>query len=311
MRRTLERFLVHLEGARRLSPRTVAAYRFEVTRLLDLLAGRAGAPVASAGFTPMALAEALARLARGGLAPSSQARAVAAWRTFSRYAHEHADLPDAARALPVPRKPRRLPRTLPQAGLNRLLSALPARTPAERRDRAVLEVLYGSGLRLSEALGLDLSDLDMSQRIARVTGKGGRERIVPFGIHAKAALLGMLRDRAGVKRAGRAGRATPSTRATPSNAGDEPLFLGPGGGRLSARTVQRAVARHLATVAQTTGVSPHALRHSFASHLLDAGAELRAIQELLGHASLASTQIYTQVNPRRLRRAYEKAHPRA
>ena len=295
LRAALDEFLVHLEGARRLSPRTLAAYRFEVTRLLDTLAGREGAPVDAARFRADALTEALARLARGGLAASSQARAVAAWRAFSRFASERGFASDAAATLPLPRKPRRLPRTLPQAELVAALSKLPQATPPERRDRAVLELLYGSGLRLSEALGIDLSDVDWSARTVRVTGKGDRERIVPLSAHSKVALLAMLRDRRG-QRAG---------------AADEPLFQGPGGRRLSPRTVQRAVLARLTALAEATGASPHALRHSFASHLLDAGAELRAIQELLGHASLASTQIYTQVNPRRLRRAYEKAHPRA
>jgi integrase/recombinase XerC len=297
MRAALEDFLVDLEGARRLSPRTLTAYRFEVTRLLDELAGRAGAPVAAERFRPDALAEVLTRLARRGLAASSQARAVAAWRTFSHFVAARGLAPDAAASLPLPRRPRRLPKTLPAADLNRALTALPAASPVQRRDRALLELLYGSGLRLSEALGLDLSHLDWGGRTLRVIGKGDRERIVPFGAHTKVALLAMLHDR----------KSPPG--ATP--AGDEPLFQGPGGRRLSPRTVQRAVGASLAEVAKATGVSPHALRHSFASHLLDAGAELRAIQELLGHASLGSTQIYTQVNPRRLRRAYEKAHPRA
>jgi integrase/recombinase XerC len=299
MRSTLSAFLRHLEGARRLSPRTVAAYRFEVERLLDGLAGKPGGEVPPARFTALALAEVLAGLARSGLAASSQARAVAAWRTFSGFAHEHGSVDDAARVLPLPRKPRRLPRTLPQVPLNTALGGLPARTAVERRDRALLELLYGSGLRLSEATGLDLSAVDWGQGTLKVVGKGDRERIVPLSAHARVALLAMLRDRQG----------RPHSRAAAG--GDEPLFLGPGGRRLSPRTVQRAVATALGTVAQATGVSPHALRHSFASHLLDAGAELRAIQEMLGHSSLASTQVYTQVNPRRLRRAYEKAHPRA
>jgi site-specific recombinase XerD len=295
LRPALAEFLVHLEGARRLSPRTLSAYEFEITRLLDELAGRAGAPVAADRFRGDALAEVLARLARRGLAASSQARAGAAGRPVSRYAAEHGHADDAAKNLPLPRRPRRLPKTLPQADLNRALAALPSATPVQRRDRAVLELLYGSGLRLSEALGLDLSDLDWSARTLRVLGKGDKERIVPLSAHAKVALLAMLRDR----------------RGQAAHGADEPLFQGPGGRRLSPRTVQRAVLAALAEVASQTGVSPHALRHSFASHLLDAGAELRAIQELLGHASLASTQVYTQVNPRRLRKAYEKAHPRA
>jgi len=295
LRVTLDEFLVHLEGARRLSPRTLVAYRFEIERLLDELGGRIGGPVAPDRFRPDALAEVLARLARRGLSASSQARAVAAWRTFSRFASESGHAADAAKNLPLPRRPRRLPRTLPQAELGKALAALPQATPVQRRDRAMLELLYGSGLRLSEALGLDLSDVDWSARTLRVIGKGDKERIVPLSAHAKVALLAMLRDRRGKS----------------SGSADEPMFQNPSGHRLSPRTVQRATLAALAGIAQATGVSPHALRHSFASHLLDAGAELRAIQELLGHASLASTQVYTQVNPRRLRRAYEKAHPRA
>jgi site-specific recombinase XerC len=310
MRATLDEFLRHLEGARRLSPRTVAAYRFEVGRLLDTLAGRPGGAVPPERFTAPELARVLAGLARGGLAAASQARAVAAWRTFSRYAHERGVAADAARALPLPRRARRLPRTLAQAPLNAALGALPAGTPAERRDRALLELLYGTGLRLAEATGLDLSDIDWGQRTLRVTGKGDRQRIVPLSVHAKAALLTMLRDRQGRPHP-RDGRAAAGAPGGAQPAADEPLFLGRGGRRLSTRTVQRAVDAGLGAAARATGVSPHALRHSFASHLLDAGAELRAIQELLGHASLASTQVYTQVNPKRLRRAYEKAHPRA
>ena len=298
LRLTLDEFLVHLEGARRLSPRTLTAYRFEIERLLDELSGRIAGPVPPERFTAEALAEVLARLARRGLAASSQARAVAAWRTFSRFAQAQGHAADAAKTLPLPRRPRRLPRTLPQAELGKALAALPAATPAQRRDRAMLELLYGSGLRLSEALGLDLSDVDWSARTLRVIGKGDKERIVPLSAHAKVALLAMLRDRRG-------------TTSQSGGSADEPVFQNPSGRRLSPRTVQRAALAALKDIAQTTGVSPHALRHSFASHLLDAGAELRAIQELLGHASLASTQVYTQVNPRRLRRAYEKAHPRA
>jgi integrase/recombinase XerC len=300
MRKTLEDFLHQLEGARRLSPRTVSAYRFELLRLFDLLGGHRGQDVPAERFTPAALAEALTRLARRGLKPASQARAAAAWRTFSKYLSERGEAPDAAQALPLPRLGRRLPRTLPSVPLNQALGALPAKTALDRRDKALLELLYGSGLRLSEALGLDLSRIDWGGRTLRVLGKGDRERIVPLGAHAKVALLAMLRDRRGLPAGDGAGPG-----------GDEPLFVGPSGRRLTPRTVQRVVARRLAEVAQATGVSPHALRHSFASHLLDAGAELRAIQELLGHASLGSTQIYTQVSPRRLRRVYEKAHPRA
>jgi site-specific recombinase XerD len=226
---------------------------------------------------------------------------------------------DPARALAFPRLPRRLPRTLPKldlgAALDRLAAANDAHAP---RDLALLEMTYSAGLRLSELVGLHRGDLDRGARLLRVRGKGRKERVTPVGERALAALDRYL--------------ASENRSAGPR---DEPLFLGralaaraPGEARaaragadagatvrsrkpLSPRTVQRIVRARLAQVAGGLGVTPHALRHSFASHLLDAGADLRAIQELLGHASLASTQVYTHVSRARLQKAYAQAHPRA
>ena len=202
---------------------------------------------------------------------------------------------DPARSLAFPRLPKRLPRTLPANDLKQALDRLAAADDrAAPRDRALLELAYSSGLRLSELVGLNRGDVDRGAGLVRVRGKGRRERIVPVGDGALRALDGYLA-------------------AAPAGAArrDEPVFVGPSGARLSGRTVQRVVRRRLADVARGLGVTPHALRHSFASHMLDRGADLRAIQEMLGHRSLATTQVYTHVSRSRLLKAYEQAHPRA
>jgi integrase/recombinase XerC len=163
-----------------------------------------------------------------------------------------------------------------------------------RRDRAILELFYASGLRLSELVGLDLEDLNLSARMVRVMGKGRKERLVPFNTAARDAIAAWLKDRAALLR----------------GAGD-PLFLNARGSRLTGRSVQRLVARYVSGCSTRFGISPHALRHSFATHLLQYGADLRAIQELLGHVQLSTTQRYTHVNMAQLQETYRRAHPRA
>jgi integrase/recombinase XerC len=294
MRRILESFLSELAAQRRASAHTVAAYRRDVTRVLDLAAGP-GQPVEPAAWDRALLERALRDLHRTGHAPASAARALAAWRSFSRFCVRRGAIDrDPARTLAFPRLPRRLPRTLPAPDLARGLDRLSGDDPASCRDRALLELAYSSGLRLSELVGLNRGDVDRSGGLVRVRGKGRRERVVPAGRTALAALDRYL--------------AVPARR---ESRGDAPIFVNASGRRLSGRTVQRVVRRRLAAIAGGLGVTPHALRHSFASHLLDRGADLRAIQELLGHRSLASTQIYTHVSASRLRKAYTQAHPRA
>ncbi|MBI1797912.1 MAG: tyrosine-type recombinase/integrase [Candidatus Eisenbacteria bacterium] len=293
MRDALERFLTELEAQRRASPHTVAAYRREVARVLDRAAGP-GKPMAPALWTRELLERTMRELYRDGLGAASAARALAAWRSFSRFCVRRDILAgDPARALPFPRLPRRLPRTLPRHDLGRALDRMAGGDAASLRDRALLELAYSSGLRLAELVGLNHGDLDRARGLLRVRGKGRRERIVPAGGEALAAL-----DR---YRASLGGAAAPGS----------PVFVNVRGERLSGRTVQRVVKRRLAEVASGLGVTPHALRHSFASHLLDGGADLRAIQELLGHRSLTSTQVYTHVSGSRIRKAYQQAHPRA
>ncbi len=297
MRDALEQFLSELEAQRRASPHTIAAYRRDVTRALDLAGGpdTRGRPVAPGAWTRELLERALRDLYRTRHAAASAARALAAWRSFSQFCvRRRIVTANPARALPFPRLARRLPRTLPQLDLGRALDRLASDDPATLRDRALLELAYSAGLRLSELVGLNRGDVDRAGGLLRVRGKGRRERIVPAGETAFAALDRYLAG---------PGRSV--------ERGDVPVFVNARRARLSGRTVQRVVRRRLGEVAGGLGVTPHALRHSFASHLLDNGADLRAIQELLGHRSLTSTQVYTHVSGSRLRKAYQQAHPRA
>jgi len=294
VREALERFLDELAAQRRASPHTLSAYRRDVARVLDLASGE-GKPVAPSEWTRALLERAMRESYRARHAASSTARALAAWRSFSRFCVRRGILErDPARELSFPRLPRRLPRTLPAPDLNGVLDRLASNDPASLRDRALLEVLYSSGLRLAELVGLNHGDLDARAGLLRVRGKGRRERVVPIGEKALAALD-----------AYHASLPEHDARA------DRAVFVNASGQRLSGRTVQRVASRRLGQLATGLGVSPHALRHSFASHLLDAGADLRAIQELLGHRSLSSTQVYTHVSAARLRKAYQQAHPRA
>jgi integrase/recombinase XerC len=294
VRDALERFLTEFAAQRRGSPHTISAYRRDITPVLDRAAGP-GRPAPVSCWTRALLEQSLRELHRSGHAAASAARALAAWRSFSRFCVRRGILAeDPSRALAFPRLPRRLPRTLPANDLGRALDRLSGEDSAALRDRALLELAYSSGLRLSELTGLNCGDVDRASGLLRVRGKGRRERIVPAGAGALAALE---------RHVAAAGRA--------SRRGDEPLFVNLRGRRLSGRTVQRVVRRRLGEVAGGLGVTPHALRHSFASHLLDRGADLRAIQELLGHRSLDSTQVYTHVSRARLQKVYRQAHPRA
>ena len=294
MRDALEAFLSELGAQRRASSHTLAAYRRDIVRVLDLAAG-AGRPVPPALWTRELLERALHGLYLTHHSAASAARALAAWRSLSRFCVRRSLIAsDPAHAIPFPRLPKRLPRTLPANDLKQALDRLAvAGDQTAARDRALLELAYSSGLRLSELVGLNRGDVDRGAGLVRVRGKGRRERIVPVGDGALRALDGYLAAR---QRAVR---------------GDEPVFTGAAGARLSGRTVQRVVRRRLVDVACGLGVTPHALRHSFASHMLDQGADLRAIQEMLGHRSLATTQVYTHVSRSRLLQAYEQAHPRA
>jgi integrase/recombinase XerC len=198
--------------------------------------------------------------------------------------------------------------------MSKLLEVPDTGTALGRRDRAILELFYASGLRLSELVGLSIEDLNLNGRMVRVLGKGGKQRLVPFNESAAEALRAVLQDRAAfLSRAGARVRSKPSRSPAVrgEGAGREPLFLNYRGGRLSGRSVHRLVTRTVASCSTRFGISPHAIRHSFATHLLERGADLRAIQELLGHVRLSTTQRYTHVNAAQLLDVYRKAHPRA
>jgi site-specific recombinase XerD len=238
-----------------------------------------------------------ARLSQKGAAPRTMARKLASTRSLFRSLLEHGEIEaNPADLLPAPRLPQTLPRTLKPDDVARLLNRIPASTPLEHRDRALFELAYASGLRAEELVDLDVDSVEFDAEHVRVEGKGAKTRFVPVGEPALRALAAYLE------------RARPALSA---NDGQPALFLSKSGRRLSTSDVRRRLrvwARHAAT---HTGVHPHALRHSFATHLLEGGADLRAIQELLGHASISTTQVYTRVESARLRAAYARSHPRA
>jgi site-specific recombinase XerD len=238
-----------------------------------------------------------AALSERGAAKSTVARKLAAVRSLYDHLVAVGEAPqNPAELLPSPKRDSRLPRTLSKDEIATLLERIPTGTALEMRDRAMLELAYSSGLRCEEIVTLDLGAPDFDAEVLRVTGKGGKTRIVPIGEPAQRALERYV------------------TRARPDLASGRDvgaLFLSRRGKRLSASDVRRRLARWVREAAIAGGVSPHALRHSFATHLLEGGADLRSIQELLGHASVSTTQIYTRVEPTRLRRQYARSHPRA
>jgi integrase/recombinase XerD len=287
--RELEAFLALLAARR--SPRTVEAYRRDLARLSEFL----GKPIGKA--TVEELERYTAQLRADGLAATTIARRTAASRTFFRHLQLLGVRDDnPAAELKLPRRARKLPRTLSPGEAERLIAAANGITPRALRDRALVELLYGAGLRVSEAVGLEKGGVDLDDRLVRVTGKGGKERVVPVGRPAVDALRRYLAR----------GRPYLDRRHRPE------LFLNAKGGGLT-RTGAFLILRRLAEVAglEPGRVHPHLLRHSFATHLLEGGADLRTVQELLGHADLATTELYTHVSDRRRRELYFQAHPHA
>jgi integrase/recombinase XerD len=300
--RAVTSYLDHLAVERGLATNTLLSYRRDLNRYVAYLAGH-GIPDLAA-VSEGAVTGFLAHLREGTaehppLSASSAARTVVAVRGLHRFAvREGLVRADTARAVRPPTPPRRLPKALPVDQVERLLDAAGApQTPLALRDRALLELLYGTGARISEAVGLAVDDLDRADAAVMLRGKGGKERVVPVGSYALRAVDEYLvRSRPGLATGGR---------GTPA------LFLNARGGplsRQSAWAILRAVAQRAGLAA---AVSPHTLRHSFATHLLDGGADVRVVQELLGHASVTTTQVYTLVTVDRLREVYATAHPRA
>ncbi|MEW6552991.1 MAG: site-specific tyrosine recombinase XerD [Actinomycetota bacterium] len=291
----LSDYLVYIRVEKGLSPRTVEAYGRDLRRWVHFAGsrGRSSPAEVERGDITIFLEE----LRRQGLSPRSVARMVAALRGFQRFLAEeevHGELPGAD--LPSPRHVRALPRVLSQEETRRLLEQPVAEDPPGLRDRAILETLYGTGIRISELTGLDLEDVDLAEGELRVLGKGSRERVVPIGSAAAAA----LREYMAVGRS-RLAR-TASQRA---------VFLNQRGGRLTRQGAWELVKKYARRAGLEGRMTPHTLRHGYATHLLENGADLRYIQELLGHASISTTQIYTHVSKARLREEYLRAHPHA
>ena len=295
MRRLLDRYLRELESARNASPHTLRAYRTDLAEFERFLDARGVAE--PAGIQVRTLRGFLAKLEDRGLSDTSVQRKLSAVRSFLKWLTRVGELEKSpAAALRARRTARRLPTVLSEKEIEALLAAPDTSTLAGLRDRAILELMYSAGTRASETVGLDEGDLDLKRGVARVLGKGRKERLAALGSHAVAALRAYLSD---------------PRRPRAKSRGDRALFLNLRGGRLTTRSLERLLEKHTSTAGIRRHATPHTLRHSFATHLLDRGADLRAVQELLGHEHLVTTQIYTHVSIERLRTIYEKAHPRA
>ena len=288
----LKRFFTYLAVERNVSPHTVAAYRNDLEQFRQFLAEGGSGPTHPEAVTHLDVRRFLAHL-HGELKKSSIGRKLAAVRAFFRYLlREGVVAKNPAELVSTPKKERRAPFHLAIDEITALVEAPKEVTLLGLRDRAILEVLYSCGIRLSELTKLSVGDIDREGRLVRVLGKGGKERVVPLGRQAAKAVAAYLVER-----------------HEPSHG--EPFLLNSRGGRLTGRSVARIVDNYLVKLATMKKVSPHTLRHTFATHLLEGGADLRAIQELLGHASLSTTQKYTHVSIDRLMEVYDKAHPRA
>lgn len=308
LQRAAEDFTSHLAAERRFSPQTVRAYRSDLAALAAFAQSR-GADGAEA-LTLDLLRDWLWQGSQAGASKATLARRSASARSFSAWLARSGILDlDPAVRLRAPRPDRTLPRVLNRAQMDGILTGLARRAteddPVGRRDLAIVELLYASALRVSELTGLDVDDVDLDRLTVRVLGKGSKERVVPFGVPAQSAVVDYLR----LARPALA-KAAPQSQARAADAGPA-LFLGARGRRLGTRTVYQLVASLLADLPGTGPSGPHALRHTAATHLLDGGADLRAVQEMLGHASLGTTQIYTHVSTERLKESYRLAHPRA
>ena len=291
----IKRFLRYLDVERDVSAHTVKAYREDLESLADYLADDRGQPPGPAEISPLDLRQYVSDLHAAGYARSSISRRLASLRSFFRFAQREGTVDsNPAKPLRNPRKQRTLPHFMTSEEVERLLLSPNASEKMGARDLAILETMYSTGVRVSELVGLNVEDLDLEDGVARVRGKGKRERFAPLGSFAVGAIQHWLEGRG-------------------DGALDwkDPVFVNRLGTRLSTRSVGRMLEKYLAQAGLDRRTTPHTLRHSFATHLLDRGADIRSVQELLGHRSLVTTQIYTHLTTASLRKAYEKAHPRA
>jgi integrase/recombinase XerC len=298
MRPQIGQFLQYLSVERGASPHTLKGYREDLHALAEYLADGDGKCPAPGSITTGELRGFVSALHDAGYAKSSISRRMASVRSFIRFGQREGwAKSNPAKALRNPRKSRKLPHFLTTAEVGKLLDAPKGKTPAAIRDRAILETLYSAGLRVSELVGLNDGALDFAAGVVRIRGKGKRERLSPIGSYAARALKSWLEIR------------KLSTREKTGR--EAPVFTNKFGTRLTTRSVARMLEKYLKETGLDQRTSPHTLRHSFATHLLDRGADIRSVQELLGHKSLVTTQIYTHVSTANLKAVYEKAHPRA
>jgi integrase/recombinase XerC len=298
MRPHIGHFLQYLSVERGASPHTLKGYREDLHALAEYLADGDGHCPPPGSLTTNELRGFLAALHEAGYAKTSISRRMASVRSFITFGQREGwAKSNPAKALRNPRKSRKLPHFLTTEEVGKLLDAPKGNTPAAVRDRAILETLYSAGLRVSELVGVTDGDLDFAAGIVRIRGKGKKERLAPIGSFAARTLKAWLEKR---------------TLSPREKSGREaPVFTNKFGTRLTTRSVARMLEKHIKENGLDQRTSPHTLRHSFATHLLDRGADIRSVQELLGHKSLVTTQIYTHVSTANLRAAYEKAHPRA
>lgn len=297
MRSAIGRFLRYLDVERNASPLTIKSYREDLTALAEYLEASFGRLPRPGELTPVDLRSYVAALHEAGYAKSSVARRLASLRSFFRFGlREGLVENNPAKPLRNPRRDHKLPHFLSTREIGQLLSA-PEKDSLGLRDRAILETTYSAGLRVSEVVGINDGDLDMEDGLVRIRGKGRRERLAPLGSFAIRAIRRWLRRR----------ELSPREPSGPA----APVFVNRFGRRLTTRSVGRMLEKYLKQTSLDLRTTPHTLRHSFATHLLDRGADIRSVQELLGHKSLVTTQIYTHVSTAGLRAAYEKAHPRA
>jgi integrase/recombinase XerC len=293
MEEALAEFLRYLALERNASEHTVKSYREDLTQAIDFLTIKLGKATPDR-LTTRIMRAYLAWLHEQGYAKTTIARRIAAVRSWCRFLCRQGTLKNnPAEGLRGPRQDKKLPNFLSPDDLTKLLATPAADTALGCRDRAILETLYSAGVRVSELTGLNLEDVDLDDGCATVRGKGKRERLVLLGEQCRDALRDWLKIRDGLARTATA------------------LFINKNGTRLTSRSVGRLLQKYLAQAALDPRASPHTLRHSFATHLLDAGADIRSVQELLGHRSLTTTQVYTHVTTVRLKESYHKAHPRA
>ncbi|HEY3132125.1 MAG TPA: tyrosine recombinase XerC [Acidobacteriota bacterium] len=291
-------FLKYLESEKGYSPQTLRAYRSDLAQFHDFLCAQWSVKeIEPSRVDHIAIRDFLSSLHSRERKPSTAGRKIATLRSFFKFLHRERFIEsNPAKLVATPRKEKRIPRVLHVDEAAGLVTAPRGDSPLAVRDRAILELLYATGMRVSELTALDRDDVDLSQRFVRVLGKGRKERIIPFGTKAEARIRDYLQVREQIAR----GRLQP-----------EALFVNKNGTRLTSRSVGRLIKKYVREAALKLKISPHTLRHSAATHLLNAGADLRMIQELLGHASLSTTQKYTHVSIEQLQTVYRKAHPKA